>query len=121
MNGHRPGALLLPVLLASCTPVSEKEEDRARCSLLEGPNCRKSVPGDLPPPDTEIGKLARYCPKPRYCGRVGYVDCGAATDRPAYYFERQSGKIIGYCGGYCMAQPDKCEKTCPPPQWTCKH
>ena len=111
---------LVPLLfLASCTPVSEGD-GRARCSLLEGPNCRRSVPGDFPLPETEIGKVAKHCSRPRYCGPVGFVDCGSATDGPAYYFDRESGKILGYCGGYCMLQSEKCEKTCPPPQWTCK-
>ena len=108
------------LLLASCTPVSSQEEGRARCGLLEGPNCRLSVPGDLPPAETEIGKVARQCSKPRSCGPIGFVDCGSASDGPAYYFERRSGKIIGYCGGYCMMNSEKCASTCPPPGWTCK-
>jgi hypothetical protein len=90
------GALAL--ILASCTPTAEQDDHRARCGLLEGPSCRKSV----------------------YCGPLGFVDCGSPTDGPAYYFERESGKITGYCGGYCMMQGEQCKTSCPPPQWTCK-
>ena len=114
-------ALLFIALLASCTPVPDDDGGRERCGLLEGAECRRSVPGDLPPGDTEIGKLAEQCTKPRYCGPVGYVDCGSAADGPAYYFERRSGKVLGYCGGYCMMGGEKCARTCPPPEWTCQH
>ena len=108
------------LLLGSCTPIAEEEDYRARCGLLEGPRCRQSVPGELPPDFTEIGKLAKSCSKPRYCGRLGFVDCGSATDGPAYYFERQSGKVVSYCGGYCMVNSEKCQDKCPPPEWTCR-
>jgi hypothetical protein len=113
--------LFVPLLLvASCTPVPEEEEGSASCGLLEGPDCRKTVPGDPPPPDTEIGKLAKNCSRPRVCGGLAYVDCGSAVDGPAYYYERASGKVVGFCGGYCMADFEgKCAKTCPPPEWTC--
>lgn len=112
--------LFLPVLLASCTPVPEEEDGLARCGLLEGPDCRKTVPGDPPSPDTEIGKLAKNCSRPRVCGSLAYVDCGSAVDGPAYYYERASGKVVGFCGGYCMADFEgKCAKTCPPPAWNC--
>ena len=113
-------ALVPALLLAGCTPVAEEDDYRARCGVLEGPSCRKTVPGDLPPDITEIGKLAKRCSKPRYCGPLGFVDCGSATDGPAYYFARESGQVVGYCGGYCMANADKCAGTCPPPEWNCK-
>ena len=45
----------------------------------------------------------------------------SAADGPAYYFERRSGKVLGYCGGYCMMGGEKCARTCPPPEWTCQH
>jgi len=112
------GALAL--ILAGCTPTAEQEDHRARCGLLEGPSCRRSVPGDLPADITEIGKVAKRCSPPRYCGPVGFVDCGSATDGPAYYFARESGKIIGYCGGSCMVDSEHCRARCPPPEWTCK-
>jgi hypothetical protein len=118
---HRIVAVTSLILLAGCTPVSDEEEGRARCGLLEGPECRQSVVGDLPPRWTEVGKLAERCAKPRSCGPIGFVDCGSATDGPAYYYERQTGKVIGYCGGYCMMNSEKCAKTCPPPAWTCKN
>ena len=113
-------ALIPALTLAGCTPASEPDDNRARCGLLEGPSCRQSVPGDLPAGITEIGQVARRCSPPRYCGPVGFVDCGSATDGPAYYFARESGKIIGYCGGYCMGDGEKCRGKCPPPEWTCK-
>jgi hypothetical protein len=108
------------LVVSSCTPMAQQEDHRARCGLLEGPSCRESVPGDLPPDFTEIGKLAKSCSKPRYCGPLGFVDCGSAVDGPAYYFEHQSGKVVGYCGGYCMVQGEKCARTCPPREWTCQ-
>ena len=98
--------------------------------------CNVAIPGNLPPEVTEIGKIttvgrlppgntkigtsARRCGIPRYCGQVGYVDCGSAKDGPAYYFAKDTGKILGFCGGYCMGDPNgNCEKTCPPPSWKC--
>ena len=76
------------------------------------------VDGPLPPPSTEIGKVARG--PAYYCGDIGYVDMGAAVDGPAYFFRRRDGAIIGHCGGYCMGDPgNSCARECPPPGWTC--
>src|SRR5687768_11339772 len=78
-----------------------------------------AIPGDLPSPDTEIGGRASgaRCTRPKYCGPIGFVDCGSQTDGPAYYFERSSGKVIAACGGFCMS--GDC-RDCPPPSWTCR-
>jgi hypothetical protein len=75
-----------------------------------------AIPGEPPKKDSEIGKLAKSCKLVRYCGKLGYVDCGSAVDGPAYYFERSSGRVLGYCGGYCMGGP--CTN-CSPAGWTC--
>ena len=75
-----------------------------------------AVPGELPGGQTEIGRVAKQCHKPLYCGRIGLVDCGAEVDGPAYYFERRTGRILGYCGGYCMG--GTCTN-CPQPGWSC--
>ncbi|MBC6981382.1 hypothetical protein [Caulobacter sp. 17J80-11] len=89
--------------------------------------CNAAVPAKLPAGDTEIGAVARDCSAPRYCGKVGFVDCGAAWDGPAYYFEKDTGKILGRCGGDCIgpvgpdgADPARdCATSCPPPAWKC--
>jgi hypothetical protein len=75
-----------------------------------------AVPGEPLRENSEVGRLAKSCPKVRYCGKIGYVDCGAAVDGPAYYFDRRSGRVAGYCGGHCMG--GQCVN-CPPPGWTC--
>jgi hypothetical protein len=76
--------------------------------------------GPLPPGDTEIGRLAGRCSAPLYCGDVGYLDCGAAVDGPAFYFNRRDGRVTGHCGGSCMTDSTgRCRRECPPPQWTC--
>lgn len=54
--------------------------------------------------------------KKEYCGNLVGVDCGAAIDGPYYYVKRDTGKIVSYCGGYCM--DGKCTN-CPPREWTC--
>jgi hypothetical protein len=110
--------LFAVVLLAGCTRnVDDRPPACDRAGSSDG--CRPTMA--LPGPDTEIGRAAKSCSPPRYCGTLGYVDCGSAADGPAYYFQRNSGKIVGYCGGYCMADPKgTCAKTCPPPEWTCR-
>jgi hypothetical protein len=76
------------------------------------------VEGPLPSRDTEIGRAARG--PAHYCGALGFVDMGAATDGPAYYFRRRDGVIVGHCGGYCMADFNhRCRSECPPAGWTC--
>jgi len=78
------------------------------------------VAGPLPPAGTEIGRVARGTAY--YCGGIGFVDMGAAVDRPAYYFRRRDGAIIGHCGGYCWADVQhRCARECPPRGWTCSH
>ena len=77
------------------------------------------------PPDTEIAAavgLASGGPvQARYCGGIGFVDLGSATDGPAYYFRKSDGHIVGACGGYCMADPSgHCKTDCPPAGWTCR-
>lgn len=94
--------------------------------VLQLAACNVAVPGKLPAGDTEIGAVAKRCSAPRYCGKVGLVDCGSATDGAAYYFDKDTGKILGRCGGFCMepVRPgetprDDCETSCPPPSWKC--
>ena len=75
------------------------------------------VRGPLPPAGTEIGRVARG--PAYYCGDIGFVDMGSAADGPAYFFRRRDGAIIGHCGGYCMGNPRRCARECPPRGWTC--
>ena len=49
------------------------------------------------------------------CGDLMYVDCGAATDGPAYYVDRSTRTQISECGGLRPPPPD-----CPPAAWTCE-
>lgn len=84
------------------------------------PSPRATV-GPLPPATTEIGRLVRGPAQARYCGGIGFVDLGAATDGPAYFFARSDGRVLGRCGGYCW-DPDqraRCARECPPPGWRC--
>ncbi|HEX8239579.1 MAG TPA: hypothetical protein VF574_07555 [Allosphingosinicella sp.] len=88
--------------------------------LRSGPRPKR---GQLPPEDTEIGWLVPNSDhyKVYYCGDIGFVDTGSAADKPAYYFRRKDGFVIGRCGGSCMIDmpPGRCARECPPPQWTC--
>jgi hypothetical protein len=81
-----------------------------------------AVMGPMPGPRTEIGQVTTL-KKARYCGQIGFVDLGSATDGPSYYFQRKSGKIISVCGGACWfttaAQREICRTKCPPKEWTC--
>jgi len=87
------------------------------CLILPGVGC--AAQPTLPGPQTEIGQRAKSCGAPRICGKLGFVDCGQAMDRPAYYFVRKTGKIVSVCGGACMRDPTgQCRKRCPPPEWT---
>jgi hypothetical protein len=71
---------------------------------------------------TEIAEaIGSHAPSARYCGAIGFVDLGSAEDGPAYYFRKSDGKIIGRCGGICMADPSgHCKTDCPPAGWTCR-
>jgi hypothetical protein len=110
-------AFVALMLLSACTPnVADRP---AGCDTGRSDGCRPAM--ELPGPNTEIGRVAKNCSPPRYCSALGFVDCHSAEDGPAYYFERNSGKIVGRCGGICMTDPEgKCAKTCPPPEWTCR-
>ena len=104
--------LSLLLLLAACGPVAADPVRTAPARLTVGP-----VPGG----DTEIGRLVRGPAQARYCGGVGFIDLGSATDGPAYFFRRSDGRVLGRCGGYCW-DPDqraRCARECPPPAWRC--
>jgi hypothetical protein len=84
-----------------------------------------SAPEALPP-GSEIAQAvggAPQCSPVKTCGNLGYVDCQSAMDGPAYYFERATGKVVGYCGGFCWTPSEErrrqCRSRCPPPEWTC--
>lgn len=112
MKAHASVLLALTLALSACMPAAEPAPP-------DDPVAPTLAQGSLPGPQTEVGQLARQCQKPVYCGDVGYVDCGAAVDRPAYYFDRDSGEVLGRCGGYCMMQGEQCAASCPPPRWQC--
>lgn len=88
----------------------------AACATLAGEG-RSPVEGPLPPPGTEIGRVAHG--RAYYCGDVGFVDLGAAFDAPAYYFRRRDGVILCSSGGIRRPGPDQPPR-CPPAIWTCK-
>ena len=77
--------------------------------------------GPLPPADSEIGRLARGSTRAHYCGAIGFIDLGSATDGPAYFFRRGDGRVLGRCGGYCRSPEGRarCRRECPPPGWSC--
>ena len=58
---------------------------------------------------------------PAFRNGIIYLDCGAAVDGPAYYFDEASGALISTCGGACMTpdpeQQEICRTLCPPPGW----
>lgn len=54
------------------------------------------------------------------CGNIAHIDCGAEVDGPLYYVDKNTGEIIGYCGGYCMVKNSQYCQNCPPKQWDCK-
>lgn len=91
--------------------------------LLTLTACGGATVGPLPDRTTEIGRTAGpSCSRPRYCGTIGYVDCGSAVDGPAYFFERRTGKVVSACGGVCMDDLNgHCATMCPPAGWTCGH
>ena len=62
-----------------------------------------------------------YCEIVGYCGDVAAVDCGAERDGPLFYVNKYSGKILEYCGGYCMGGPKEGKYciNCPPNGWDC--
>jgi hypothetical protein len=78
--------------------------------------------GPLPPGNTEIGRLVRSRAQARYCGAIGFIDLGAATDGPAYFFRRGDGRVIGRCGGFCRSPEgrQRCRRECPPAGWRCR-
>jgi len=71
----------------------------------------------------KYGTLPGSCSKPVFCNNIAEVDCDSAVDGPLYYFERDTGKEISICGGYCMdADPERtayCQTMCPPKEWIC--
>jgi hypothetical protein len=103
-------ALALSLMLLSGCSAQQDSNASAGPALVEG---------DLPPGNTAIARVAvgDRCSRPQYCGGIGYLDCGAAADGGAVYFDREDGEIISVCGGACMADIDRCHRECPPPAW----
>ena len=69
-----------------------------------------------------LSNLKYGCKIQDRCGDLVGVDCGSASDGAYYYADGKTGRIMGYCGGYCMApgvgSPKNC-RDCPPKEWTC--
>jgi hypothetical protein len=86
-----------------------------------GAACMRTSEPLTSPAASEIAKVvSARCTKPIVCGQLAYTDCGSALDRPAYYYHRTSGKILGTCGGACWRdETGRCKRECPPPGWTC--
>lgn len=77
--------------------------------------------GPLPRGHGEIGRLVRGAAQARYCGSIGFIDLGSATDGPAYFFRRSDGRVLGRCGGFCRGPEarQRCRRECPPAGWRC--
>ncbi len=103
-------------LLAACTIAAPpaKAPTNAPASQASAP---QSTAAQLM---IDPSRLPKSCGKLRVCGTLGYVDCGSATDGPALYFERASGKVVGRCGGFCRGDMQRCARDCPPPEWSCR-
>jgi len=65
-------------------------------------------------------KKALDCKIVGACNNIIAVNCKAEVDGPLFYVEKNSGDIVGYCGGYCLSPLESgyC-KHCPPENWTC--
>lgn len=69
------------------------------------------------------GDCSRYVSmdNPVFRNNIIFLDCGAAVDGPAYYFNAASGAVISTCGGACLTpdpeQQEVCRTLCPPPGW----
>jgi hypothetical protein len=90
--------------------------------VLASADTARPTPGPLPPGNTEIGRLVSGRAQAHYCGAIGFIDLGSATDGPAYFFRRGDGRVIGRCGGFCRGPEgrQRCRRECPPPGWRCR-
>lgn len=72
----------------------------------------------------DLQNLQYPCRIERNCGDLVGIDCASAVDGPYYYVDKNSGKIIEYCGGLCMISHGKPRgkycRNCPPKEWTCE-
>ena len=70
-----------------------------------------------------LQNLQPPCRIERTCGNLVGVDCASAVDGPYYYVDKNSEKIVEYCGGVCMGSHGKPNgkycRNCPPKSWTC--
>jgi hypothetical protein len=73
--------------------------------------------------DAESMTGSGRCTEQQRCNGIVLVDCGAAVDGPAYYYDEDTVEVIGRCGGFCFTpdpvEQERCRRECPPPGWTC--
>lgn len=65
----------------------------------------------------DFDNLESRCNIAATCGNLVGVNCQSEVDGPYYYAEKDTGKIVSYCGGYCLS-PEGCNN-CPPGEWVC--
>lgn len=62
------------------------------------------------------------CGMPLKCNNIVRIDCGSEVDGPQNYYNNNTGEVVMYCGGACLApdpaNPKAC-KACPPAEWSC--
>lgn len=71
--------------------------------------------------EIDLKNLGPNCNFAGSCGNLVGINCKAEVDGPFYYVNKNTGKIVEYCGGYCMGGNHlKYCRHCPPKEWTCK-
>ena len=63
------------------------------------------------------------CSKPKVCGEVVSLDCGANVDGDFLYLNNNTAALIMRCGGACESGSHKGSKDCgecPPKEWKCE-
>lgn len=71
--------------------------------------------------DRIAAELGGNCTAGDSCEGVLYVSCQPELDGPSYYVDLTTEEVISACGGTCRGPraQERCQKQCPPPQWSC--